>query len=287
MIDAVFDGAKTPVRRLPAVLLLLVVGASSCAPEQRPVHVRRTTPRLQPGSSLPESSIAPPYVPARDHALVSRLAQIGPRAHDRWKPYFDRAGVTYPPESVQIVALKRERRVEIYAGSSPYALTYLRTIGIEAASGGPGPKLREGDRQVPEGIYEIEKLNPNSAYHVSMRLSYPNAFDQRMGVRDQRRRLGGDIMIHGGAKSIGCIAIGDVPAEDLFVLSADTGLENVSVVIAPRDFRRSSATALTPAEPPWVKDLYAELDRRLRLLPAPTPLAASAAAALGAGNTSY
>lgn len=254
----------------------LGAAAFGCAsPPHQPVHIRRTTPRLTPADLEPDAASAEPrYIGWGEHTVATRLAEIGDRARSRWKPYFDRAGVSYPPASAEIVVLKRERRVEVYAGQSPYALSFVRTIAIEAASGGPGPKLREGDRQVPEGIYEIEKLNPNSAYHVSMRLSYPNAFDQRMGERDRRPRLGGDIMIHGGSKSIGCVAVGDIAAEDLFVLSADAGLEHVSVLIAPRDFRRTGESEPAAGQPSWVHELYVDLSRSLRILPAPVPIAA-------------
>jgi hypothetical protein len=252
---------------------------ASCSAEPHPsAHIRRTTPRLAPGAarSVERGSAEASYIPWGDYSVATRLADIGPRARERWKPWFDHASVAYPPAHVEIVVLKRERRVEVYGGASPYSASHIRTIAIEAASGGPGPKLREGDRQVPEGIYEIEKLNPNSAYHVSMRLSYPNAFDQQMGLRDGRRRLGGDIMIHGGAKSIGCVAVGDLPAEDLFVLVADAGLANVEVVIAPRDFRRTGELSPAADQPSWVPELYAELDRRLRSLPTATPIANAA-----------
>ena len=207
-----------------------------------------------------------------DYTVESRLAQIGGRARARWAPYFRNAGVSYPPQSVVMATFKRERRVEVYAGSNPYDLALVRSIAIFAASGGPGPKLREGDRQVPEGIYEIAKLNPNSAYHVALRLAYPNEFDRLMGRRDNRHRLGGDIMIHGSDRSIGCVAVGDQAAEDLFVLAADAGLEHVTVVIAPRDFRRTGETQPMPGQPAWVHELYADIHRRLRVLPEPAPL---------------
>jgi murein L,D-transpeptidase YafK len=146
----------------------------------------------------------------------------------------------------------------------------VRSIDITAASGGPGPKLREGDRQVPEGIYEVDSLNPNSLYHVSMRLNYPNAFDRQMAQRDRRGRLGNAIMIHGSDRSIGCVAVGDAAAEDLFVIAADAGLDQVAVVIVPRDFRRTGEHASISGQPAWVHDLYADLDQKLRSLPAAT-----------------
>ena len=81
---------------------------------------------------------------------------------------------------------------------------------ILAASGVSGPK-REGDKQVPEGFYRIELLNPNSRYHLSLRVNYPNADDLERARQDGRAlsTLGGDIMIHGGSASIGCLALGD------------------------------------------------------------------------------
>ena len=75
----------------------------------------------------------------------------------------------------------------------------------------------EGDKQVPEGFYRIELLNPNSRYHLSLRVNYPNADDIERAREDRRDllNLGGDIMIHGGAESIGCIAIGNPAIEHL------------------------------------------------------------------------
>jgi len=294
MLDVAGRGANVALKgnrlhvsvpALAVVLLSVAAASSACAPQQatavhRIAKHHAITPLPQrvtmPSGEVAESSsyvaedlrAGPSYVAWGSHTVDSRLAEIGDGARRRWRPYFDRAGVAYPPASVTLVAFKRERRVEIYGGS-PYAPAYLRTMAIDAASGGPGPKLREGDRQVPEGVYEVTSLNPNSAYHVALRLSYPNDFDQLMGAHDHRSRLGSDIMIHGSDRSIGCIAVGDIPAEDLFVLSADVGLDNISVLIAPRDFRRTGETEPLPGQPSWVRELYSDLDRRLRLLPAP------------------
>ena len=105
-----------------------------------------------------------------------------------------------------------------------------------------------------------------------MHLTYPNYYDVAMARMDRRSDLGGGIMIHGSDRSIGCIAVGDVAAEDLFVLASDVGLENVTVVISPRDFRRTGEIDVAPGQPRWVGDLYAEIDRKLRSLPPPQPL---------------
>lgn len=211
----------------------------------------------------------PKYVAWGDHTIATRLAEIGPKARRQWREDFAAAHVAYPPAHVEFVVFKREKRVDVFAGSSPSTLAFVRSIAITAASGGPGPKLREGDRQVPEGTYEVDLLNPNSLYHVSLRLNYPNDFDRRMAQRDHRSRLGNAIMIHGSDRSIGCVAVGDQAAEDLFVIAADAGLDQVTVLIVPRDFRRTGEHALMPGQPAWVHNLYANLDRRLRSLPAP------------------
>jgi L,D-transpeptidase catalytic domain len=87
-------------------------------------------------------------------------------------------------------------------------VVFIHSYSVLVASGHNGPKLREGDRQVPEGFYRITSLNPNSSYHLSIKLNYPNAFDQQHADEEGRDRLGGDIFIHGKAASIGCLAMG-------------------------------------------------------------------------------
>lgn len=248
-----------------AILAVGLVGASCAAgqPKKTRTHIARTVGRIAPAHM---------YVGWGEHTVGSRVAEIGPRARQNWRPAFAKAAIAYPARRVVLAAFKRERRVDVYAGMSPYDMSFIRTIPMTAASGTPGPKLREGDRQVPEGIYSIDELNPNSAYHVAMHLTYPNYYDVAMARMDGRRDLGGGIMIHGSDRSIGCIAVGDVAAEDLFVLASDVGLENVTVVISPRDFRRTGEIEVAAGQPRWVRDLYAEIDRRLRSLPPPQPL---------------
>lgn len=249
-----------------AALACVVAGGAGCAPQKKPPLRRVAIRRPPPPPPIEYESPPAAYVPWGEHSVETRVAEIGPRVHRRWRPWFARAGVAYPPASVTLVAFKRERRVDVYAGPSPWSKTMVRSIAITAASGTPGPKLREGDRQVPEGVYSIESLNPNSSFHVALRLAYPNRFDQWMADRDGRRHLGGDIMIHGSDQSIGCIAVGDEAAEDLFVIAADAGIENVTVVIVPRDFRRTGETEVMPGQPEWVHELYAELALELRSL---------------------
>src|ERR1700733_2450934 len=156
--------------------------------------------------------------------IAERLGQFGGSARERWKPYFSNAHTVYPPASVKLVAVKTDHVLQIYASDKSGSNHWIRTYPILAASGYPGPKLREGDGQVPEGVYPVESLNPNSLFHVALRVGYPNEFDRLQAAKEGRTNLGGDIMIHGNSVSVGCLAMGDEAAEDLFVLTVDTGL---------------------------------------------------------------
>ena len=197
-----------------------------------------------------------------------RLQEFGGAARQRWKPFFEKAGLSYPPKRVVFVAFKEQLVFEVYA-SHEAGLKFVRRVPILAASGGLGPKLREGDHQVPEGIYEIESINPNSAYHVSLRLNYPNAFDRAQAAKDGRTQLGGDIMIHGKSVSVGCLALGDEAAEDVFTLAADAGLKNITVICSPTDLSQQKEIPSPASSPAWTMELYQQIAAKLPVLPAP------------------
>ena len=150
----------------------------------------------------------PTLPPPRRFTIAERLTQYGADARARLKPYFAAAHVAYPPARVALVGLKQERELFVYVAGPDGVMRWLRSYPILAASGRLGPKLKAGDKQVPEGVYAIESLNPNSRFHLSLRVGYPNAFDLAQANRDDRTDLGGDIMIHGADLSIGCLAMG-------------------------------------------------------------------------------
>ena len=201
-------------------------------------------------------------------SVYDRVLQYGYRARQRLAPYFRAAGVDYPPQTVVLVGFKREKRLELYAGSSPDELKFIRYYAVLAASGTVGPKLREGDLQVPEGIYRLTQLNPNSNFHLSLKIDYPNTFDRLLGRVENRRHLGGNIFIHGSSVSVGCLAMGDSAVEELFTLVAQSGLGNASIILSPVDMRREPApNPLDDDIPVWSPDLYAIIQRALRALP--------------------
>jgi len=204
----------------------------------------------------------------RTYTIGQRVQQYGPTVHKRIAPYFQQAKVAYPPGKLVLVGLKKEQLLQVYATNANSTMLLIRSYPIIAASGGPGPKLQEGDAQVPEGIYRIESLNPNSSYHLALRVNYPNAFDKEMAVADGRTKLGGDIMIHGSNASVGCLAMGDEASEELFIMVSDTGLDNIEVILAPWDFRTTGMPELIiPGMPVWTKSLYDQVQKRLVLLP--------------------
>jgi hypothetical protein len=224
---------------------------AACATQRpKPPVVKPPTP------SRPPSAAAVPHVPdvpdvrePLEEAVDARLA-----------PVFARARVPYPPQRVWLLAFKQERKLELWAaGSAP---AFIRSYRILAASGTSGPKLREGDLQVPEGIYRVVALNPASAYHLSLHLDYPNDFDRAMAQAEGRDNLGGDIFLHGSNVSEGCLAMGDLAIEELFVLAERVGLGNVEVVIAPNDLRRGDPPR-RESQPVWIAGLYATIRSEL------------------------
>ena len=200
-----------------------------------------------------------------ERTVADAVAQYGPAARARLAPHFARAKVTWPPKQLALLVFKREKRLAVWAKNDG-AWKFIRDYPVLAASGHGGPKLREGDYQVPEGLYRIAWLNPNSSYHLSMKVSYPNEFDRRMAKLDGRTGLGGDIFIHGNRVSIGCVAIGDPAIEELFTLVAATGTPRVQVVIAPNDLR-ARGPIVDESAPRWVMQVYTSIAAALREFP--------------------
>lgn len=236
-------------------------------------HLRPETAPVQSGwrfTLLP--ALTQPVRPShslRTYTLKTRLAEISPAATARLSGKFEAAKAAWPPAEVAFIAIKDEKIVELHARAAGGAWKLIHRYRVLAASGGAGPKLRQGDRQVPEGIYGIAFLNPNSAYHVSLRVNYPNAFDRQMAAKDGRKELGGDIMIHGKNLSAGCLAMGDEAVEELFVLAAQMGPANVKLIISPTDFRHAGISAQAPGQPQWLPKLYAEIASAMAEFKAP------------------
>jgi murein L,D-transpeptidase YafK len=94
----------------------------------------------------------------------------------------------------------------------------LKQYNFCASSGGLGPKRRQGDGQIPEGFYHVDRFNPASNFHLSLGINYPNQSDRTLGAAGQ---LGGDIFIHGGCVTIGCVPITDDGIKELYVVAVE------------------------------------------------------------------
>ena len=197
-------------------------------------------------------------MPTEARTVSDVVSVYGTSARSRLLPRFSAAGVAYPPQSLALLVVKNKAQLEVWVKQATGSV-FIHCYPVEALSGGPGPKLREGDRQVPEGIYQISGLNPNSRFHLSIKLNYPNAFDLRHAKLDGRTRPGSDIFIHSRASSVGCLAMGDTTIEELFVLACDVGMQNISVTIAPHDPRIEPLLPLQDL--PWTAELYENIER--------------------------
>ncbi len=143
---------------------------------------------------------------------------------------------------------KRERRLEIWLQPSGADFVKFRDYAICNFSGELGPKLKEGDRQSPEGFYRVgrKQLNPNSRHHLAFNLGFPNAFDQSLG------RTGSALMVHGGCTSVGCYAMTDEKIDEIYAIveaSLVAGQDGVDVHAFPFVLGMDALAAMESS--PW------------------------------------
>lgn len=130
---------------------------------------------------------------------------------------FASRGVSFPSDSIYIRAFKYNKILEIWAYSQDSGKCILvNTYPICMLSGDLGPKREEGDQQIPEGFYRISDINPFSKYFLSLGINYPNESDQVFGTQG---KLGGDIYIHGGCETIGCLPMTDALMKEVFLIT--------------------------------------------------------------------
>ena len=113
---------------------------------------------------------------------------------------------------------KEESELEIWKKNQDGEYALLKTYPICRWSGDLGPKIKEGDRQAPEGFYTITpgQMNPNSNYYLAFNTGYPNAFDRAWG------RTGSELMVHGDCSSRGCYAMTDEQIQEIYSLARES-----------------------------------------------------------------
>jgi hypothetical protein len=200
---------------------------------------------------------------AIDHAVKRYGLQMEPQL----KAWFNQANVEYPPRDIALLAFKKERFIELWAKNEDTKWHYIHRYPLTAFSGRLGPKLREHDLQIPEGVYRLTSLNPFSSMHLSMMINYPNNFDRLQASKDGRKNLGGSIFMHGKSMSVGCLAVGDKAIDQLFLLVRRVGLNHTQLIIGPNDLRQAKPATSTFAQPRWLPELYLQISTALRQFP--------------------
>nr|WP_295890068.1 murein L,D-transpeptidase family protein [uncultured Devosia sp.] len=206
----------TVLRKLSSVLILLWVafGLVAC------------------GGFLPKSS------DNRHNQPLSSLVQAGLRNMG-----------SSPGEAMVIRIFKEEKTLEVWKRTSAGQFKMFKTYEICAFSGELGPKIKEGDRQSPEGFYTITPglMNPRSNYYLAFNTGFPNKFDRVWG------RTGSDLMVHGDCSSRGCYAMTDDGIAEIYALARETfkgGNSSFQLQIFP--FRMTAAKLAQQASSPHI-----------------------------------
>jgi len=145
---------------------------------------------------------------------------------------------------------KRESLLELWLETDDGTFVLFKSYPICAWSGTLGPKLKEGDKQAPEGFYRVtlRQLNPNSRHRLAFNIGYPNAYDQFHG------RTGSAIMVHGGCSSVGCFAMTDAQIEEIYPIveaALRGGQSAMDVAIFP--FRMTETALQREAGSAWIE----------------------------------
>ncbi len=146
---------------------------------------------------------------------------------------------------VFIRVFKHEKELELWVkNKTSQQFTLFKKINICASSGDLGPKRKQGDMQVPEGIYDVPFFNPSSSYYLALKVGYPNKSDRILATG---KDPGGDIMIHGNCVTIGCIPLQDGPVEDVYLLCVEAKNKNnpIRVEIFPCRFTKENERLLS------------------------------------------
>ena len=236
-------------------------------------HRHSTTNQLQLPvvTEDPETAISGPEVkpipgPLRIAAArAARQESIVRRCRD--------VGLPYPPRELFLRAFKQEAELEAWGREDRGEFRRIGVFSVTKSSGKPGPKRREGDLQVPEGCYRIVAFNPESMFHLSLGIDYPNDSDK---VLSDREKSGFDIYIHGGAVRVGSLPLGDEVIDELSLLATDVKEReqtDIPVHIFPTRMQGSGWVSLQADYPEHVdfwrqlEPIYATFERTHRIPP--------------------
>ncbi|MEQ1932976.1 MAG: hypothetical protein ABL962_03725 [Fimbriimonadaceae bacterium] len=161
-------------------------------------------------------------------------------------------GIAWPPRKIFLRAIKDEDVLEVWAHKPKTGFVLWQKYTIAAASGTLGPKRVVGDFQVPEGLYRVAVLNPQSRFHLSLGLNYPNKADLVLGDKNDP---GKEIYIHGKRVSIGCLAMTDDFIRPIYILANEAfrAKNSVPVHIFPSRLTKKREAELSKTYPEHAK----------------------------------
>jgi len=172
-----------------------------------------------------------------------RVADAMNRKADTLKKQFIAAGLEWPAREIYIRSFKYDSQLEVWVRNDPKEQFKLfKTYSVCALAGTLGPKRMQGDYQVPEGFYYINAFKPNSLYHMSLGINYPNPSDKILNADNP----GGDIYIHGSCVTVGCIPIQDPQIEELYIIAMSaksSGQDFIPVHIFPIRYNNPKSVA--------------------------------------------
>lgn len=148
--------------------------------------------------------------------------------------YMKSHGMT-PASPILMRIFKEESVLEVWKQKDTGRFELVKSYEICAYSGKLGPKVREGDRQAPEGFYSISRglLNPRSEYHLAFNTGFPNSFDRSLG------RTGSNLMVHGSCSSAGCYSMTDENIAEIYAFAREalTGGKQTAFQVQAFPFR--------------------------------------------------
>ena len=192
------------------------------------------------------------------------------------KEYFVSKKLEYKGFELFLRAFKEEKELEVWIKEPEgerFAL--LHTYPFCTSSGTLGPKRKEGDLQIPEGVYDINHFNPQSNFYLSLGINYPNGSDK---ILSDKTQPGGSIYIHGNCVTIGCIPITDDKIKELYILAVEAknnGQQKIAVHIFPTRLTEAGITGLlrkyssSSHERFWrnLKTIFDDFEKTKRLTP--------------------
>lgn len=181
-------------------------------------------------------SAAPEIAPADQPLTKQTLMLLGKKGMRVEAPIFVRI-------------FKEESELEVWKQRDDGRFYHFKSYPICNWSGDLGPKIKQGDKQAPEGFYRVatNQLNPNSQFHVSFNLGYPNSYDKSLG------RTGEFLMVHGKCKSAGCYAMTDALIEEIYGIAREAlkgGQQSFEVHAYP--FRMTNENMQRHGKSKWV-----------------------------------